>query len=1022
MRYTNWDFRRRVPTYAKFNPNQPRGDNGRWISNGAAADAAGSIEKAAALFKGVSKPDQQAKLVKFLQEKGMSEADAKKAQDLALSGGGAPAAGGATDGKKPAGDTKPAGGDEKVYNAGTDKEYREYQSKIAGRAGVMPTDVAAVEDANFGFGAKSSHGPDHERVQGLAEETGLGPHEVVRVLKGLEDRQAAAAKPAAAKTGTTAAKPAAVKPAAAKPAAPAAAAHTGPVEMPKGNLGRALKLADVKAPGLPNGVKLDSTERRNIDSRIRELSLQNAPDEGKMRSLADLRDGKPLTPAQHASVIADCQNRYNALNTTGRDMKSTGPQSKIVDSVLGKLGTDAHTNFKSNFAGQKAASLPPVHDPNRGKAAAGAGGAPATAAGGAGASGGGDGKPVASGAPDPGDRGDSHAGAIKSAADDLTPEMHRIAKEARAEAIPDDPEDNHMVDPMAQDFAAKKLAEEYVYQNAAKLGVDLDAETDDRRLEVEGKVKDALLARFRAEDKPPEIGKKTPVVGGGGDARLPEEPSDPYAREFMRDFEGRHGVGWSDIAQQPSAMKAATDSLLDDPGIGWADHFEKNGLTTRDQKRASILEAAKQNPSVQVELLQHLEGVQEATGKTHIKPAPKPKPDGPQFKTMDLFGGDSGGAPAPAAGGASARPEVASAIASAKKDVDEMTGYTRNMMNLEAVDGAGQGLERAGVTKGYDESNAVAHHLMGLPKPPEVDDAVWNAAGQKAATLTPEQTQTARESALEAMTGPHSAVHKFATYSGNTSGKWDPDINPELGGQDGYDAVAKEAAQHFINTQTKLGAGTAAAPAAAPAPAPEATAPAAPAAPAPRDDFQLTGAPKPPKAAPRYQRMSNRAAQGGAKLAGTGLVEGMSAPGTMSMLETSVNTGGSQIRAMKIPGADDDGTAKAVAYHVIGRQSWFDPEDDGPKAGITAEQWQRGQEIAAKMNPRQQNQVKNAVLKKLKEPGSELHYEASGDGTGDGKFDNGKHEIHREDGITNQAAYDAMIHHGALRWLNGRDG
>ena len=726
-------------------------------------------------------------------------------------------------------------------------------------------------------------------------------------------------------------------------------------------------------------------EKAGLGPRIAGLQASNndPATARKLDALTALRDGKPLTDDQYAAAVEDLQNVYDSTNIGGVDKQ----RSLVAHDVLNKIGVDAHVEHVKRNPGR--AGKAPLHAY----------------------------KTVNFDAPssDAGSKAKPgvEAPAMKSALDELGPAMHRMAADTRAEADPNDPEDNHMVDPAAIRMTAGHLAEEYVFANAKKLGVDL--EDDDRRIAVTDQIADAMTKRFQAEDKPP-------AIGGGGEARLPSEPEDKYDREFMRDFESRHGVGWSDIAQQPSAMKAATDSLLDDPGIGWADHFEKNGLTTRDQKRASILEAAKQNPSVQVELLQHLEGVQEATGKTHIKPAPKPKPDGPQFKTMDLFGGDSGGAPAPAAGGASARPEVASAIASAKKDVDEMTGYTRNMMNLEAVDGAGQGLERAGVTKGYDESNAVAHHLMGLPKPPEVDDAVWNAAGQKAATLTPEQAQTARDSALEAMTGPHSAVHKFATYSGNTSGKWDPDINPELGGQDGYDAVAKEAAQHFINTQTKLGAGTAAAPAAAPAPAPEATAPAARAAPAPQDDFQLTGAPKPPKAAPRYQRMSNRAAQGGAKLAGTGLVEGMSAPGTMSMLETSVDTGGSQIRAMKIPGADDDGTAKAVAYHVIGRQSWFDPEDDGPKAGITAEQWQRGQEIAAKMNPRQQNQVKNAVLKKLKEPGSELHYEASGDGTGDGKFDSGKHEIHREDGITNQAAYDAMIHHGALRWLNGRDG
>ena len=392
MRYTNWDFRRRVPTYAKFNPNQPRGDNGRWISNGAAADAAGSIEKAAALFKGVSKPDQQAKLVKFLQEKGMSEADAKKAQDLALSGGGAPAAGGATDGKKPAGDTKPAGGskpaggDGKVYNAGTDKEYREYQSKIAGQAGVMPTDVAAVEDANFGFGAKSSHGEGDERIQGLAEETGLGEAEVVRVLKGLEDRQAAAkaagagkqpARFAATNDRLDAARDAARAKIAAKQASGGsgaaggsagggAAAPSGPVEMPKGNRSTALKAADIKAPGMPDGVKLDATERAWIEARSRELSTMNAPDVGRLRSLADLRDGKPLSPAQHAALIADTQNRYDATNGSAtRDMKSSPAQSRIADSILRKLGTDAHANFQEGAKGQRAASLPPAHDKGR---------------------------------------------------------------------------------------------------------------------------------------------------------------------------------------------------------------------------------------------------------------------------------------------------------------------------------------------------------------------------------------------------------------------------------------------------------------------------------------------------------------------------------------------------------------------------------------------------------------------------------------------------------------------------------
>ena len=67
-------------TFAKFNPNQPRDDNGRWVSSGRVAEAVGSIEKAAKLFQGVSRPEERAKLVKFLEEKGMDPAKAAAAE------------------------------------------------------------------------------------------------------------------------------------------------------------------------------------------------------------------------------------------------------------------------------------------------------------------------------------------------------------------------------------------------------------------------------------------------------------------------------------------------------------------------------------------------------------------------------------------------------------------------------------------------------------------------------------------------------------------------------------------------------------------------------------------------------------------------------------------------------------------------------------------------------------------------------------------------------------------------------
>jgi general stress protein YciG len=68
-------------TFARFNENQPRGKDGRWIAAGDVAAAAGSVEDAAKLFGRLKEGDteQAEKLVAFLQEKGMAEADAKQA-------------------------------------------------------------------------------------------------------------------------------------------------------------------------------------------------------------------------------------------------------------------------------------------------------------------------------------------------------------------------------------------------------------------------------------------------------------------------------------------------------------------------------------------------------------------------------------------------------------------------------------------------------------------------------------------------------------------------------------------------------------------------------------------------------------------------------------------------------------------------------------------------------------------------------------------------------------------------------
>lgn len=66
----------------KFNPNQPRDDHGRFVATGKVREAARSVGKAAELFKDVTQPDQQTKLVKFLQDNGMSKDDAEKAMEL----------------------------------------------------------------------------------------------------------------------------------------------------------------------------------------------------------------------------------------------------------------------------------------------------------------------------------------------------------------------------------------------------------------------------------------------------------------------------------------------------------------------------------------------------------------------------------------------------------------------------------------------------------------------------------------------------------------------------------------------------------------------------------------------------------------------------------------------------------------------------------------------------------------------------------------------------------------------------
>jgi hypothetical protein len=68
-------------TFARFNENQPRGKDGRWIATGDVAAAAGSVGDAAQLFGRIKEGDteQAEKLVAFLQENGMSATDAKEA-------------------------------------------------------------------------------------------------------------------------------------------------------------------------------------------------------------------------------------------------------------------------------------------------------------------------------------------------------------------------------------------------------------------------------------------------------------------------------------------------------------------------------------------------------------------------------------------------------------------------------------------------------------------------------------------------------------------------------------------------------------------------------------------------------------------------------------------------------------------------------------------------------------------------------------------------------------------------------
>lgn len=79
-----------------FDPNQPRGDDGRWIDTFAIVDAASSPQRAAALLARTTDRMEQLKLIAALGEAGMSVADYKRAAAIVKDGGVVPAASGGT--------------------------------------------------------------------------------------------------------------------------------------------------------------------------------------------------------------------------------------------------------------------------------------------------------------------------------------------------------------------------------------------------------------------------------------------------------------------------------------------------------------------------------------------------------------------------------------------------------------------------------------------------------------------------------------------------------------------------------------------------------------------------------------------------------------------------------------------------------------------------------------------------------------------------------------------------------------
>ncbi|MCR9292059.1 MAG: phage portal protein [bacterium] len=89
---------------AKFNANQPRGSDGKWIPGGDVEAAIGNPDKLKQLFEKIDSPEEADKFVEFIQEKGGSKEEALQARKDGFDNraSGAPGAGG---GSKPGPDT-----------------------------------------------------------------------------------------------------------------------------------------------------------------------------------------------------------------------------------------------------------------------------------------------------------------------------------------------------------------------------------------------------------------------------------------------------------------------------------------------------------------------------------------------------------------------------------------------------------------------------------------------------------------------------------------------------------------------------------------------------------------------------------------------------------------------------------------------------------------------------------------------------------------------------------------------------